>query len=295
MTALSAGVVIDAIVPSGVSAWCQTLRIDARLPEGTIRRYFLKVQSGEAGRRMMEGTFYSESTYATFCPDHFYLCEYHDIVNELPDMKSFVAIVAKVHKASMGKSPTRKYGFSVPTHLANIPNDNQWQVSWATWYTQAMKAMFEFEKRTHDEDAEMETLFAALKEKVIPGLLRPLKTGGRAIEPCLIHSDLWPGNCEIDAESKKLMIFDSCAYWGHNEADLGSWQAPRYRLGRPYREQYKRDDRNALCCDLLVSGLYPKETKFREMAKKEMTSLIEKFPNGLNEDDPLYAPKIEET
>jgi hypothetical protein len=43
MTALPAGVVIEAIVPSGVSAWCETVRIDARLGDGTLRRYFKKV------------------------------------------------------------------------------------------------------------------------------------------------------------------------------------------------------------------------------------------------------------
>jgi hypothetical protein len=61
--------------------------------------------------------------------------------------------------------------------------------------------------------------------------------------------------------------------------------------------------------DLLVSGLYPNETKFRELcvpanydskiwkltfyrARKEMKRLINKFPDGLQEGDPLYAPKL---
>ncbi|KAJ4294364.1 hypothetical protein N0V90_008054 [Kalmusia sp. IMI 367209] len=318
LAALPAGVVIEAIVPSGASEWCQTVRIDARLRNGTLRRYFKKmgvmeipltspgkVQSGEVGRRMIEGTFQSESTYISYCPNHvpkpiafgeyaaepdtwFYLCEYHDMVDKLPEMKSFVAIVAKVHQASMGKSPTQKYGFHVPTHLANVPNDNSWQLSWETWYTQAMEAMFQFEKRIHGEDHELESLFKDLKDKVIPRLLRPLETGGHFIEPCLIHSDLWPGNCMLDADSGEIMIFDSCGYWGHNESDLGSWRAPRYRLGRPFMEEYQRimgmsephgdwDDRNALYA----------------LAKKEMKTLIDKFPNGLREDDPLYAPKLE--
>jgi hypothetical protein len=43
MIALPAGVVIESIVPSGASAWCQTVRIDARLSDGTVHRYFQKV------------------------------------------------------------------------------------------------------------------------------------------------------------------------------------------------------------------------------------------------------------
>ena len=42
--------------------------------------------------------------------------------DEVPVPHDFVELVAKVHKDSMGKET--RYGFHVPTHLANIPNDN---------------------------------------------------------------------------------------------------------------------------------------------------------------------------
>ncbi|KAH8597393.1 Fructosamine kinase-domain-containing protein [Bisporella sp. PMI_857] len=267
------------------------------------------------GRRMMEGAFLSDSVYASYAPENvptpigfgelknepgtwFYVCEFHDMVDELPDVMGLVNIVAKVHRASMGKSPTGKFGFAVPTHLANIPNNNTWQDTWEKWFTQAMQSMYEFEKKTHGVDEELDRLFDALCNKVIPRLLRPLETGGRSIEPCLIHSDLWPGNCMLDADTGEIILFDSCAFWGHNEADLGPWRAPRYRLGRPYLRQYQKvmemsephadwDDRNALYAlryDFLVSALYPNETKFREMARRETRALVEKFPDGLQEE-----------
>ncbi|USP81314.1 hypothetical protein yc1106_08588 [Curvularia clavata] len=47
------------------------------------------------------------------------------------------------------------------------------------------------------------------------------------------------------------------------------------------------DDRNALYAlryDFLVSALYPNERKFRDMAKKEMRVLVEKYTNGLLEE-----------
>jgi protein-ribulosamine 3-kinase len=61
----------------------------------------------------------------------------------------------------------------------------------------------------------------------------------------------------LDAHSGDRIMFDSCAFWGHNKAELGPWRAPRYRLGKPYLEQYQKvmeisepradwDDRNAL-------------------------------------------------
>ena len=223
---------------------------------------------------MMLGTYESEMAFWTFVPEHipkplasgsyksdpntyFYLAEFHDMIDEVPDPREFVSIIVKVHQESMGKSPNGRFGFNVPTHLANIAIDNSWQDSWETWYTSAMEQMFELEEKSHGKNEEFEALKKQLFEKVIPRLLRPLESGGRKVIPCLVHSDLWPGNCMPDADTEKIMIFDSCAYWGHNESDLGSWRAPRYRMGRPFLKQYQKqmgmslpeedwDDRNAL-------------------------------------------------
>lgn len=60
---------------------------------------------------------------------------------------------------------------------------------------------------------------------------------------------------------------DSCAFWGHNEADLGTWRAPRYKFRRPFVEEYQKamgiseprgdwDDWNALYA-MYVLKLFP--------------------------------------
>ena len=60
-----------------------------------------------------------------------------------------------------------------------------------------------------------------------------------------------------DKHTGGVVLFDSCAYWGHNEADLGIWRATRYGMGRPFFAEYHKlmdvsepkedwDDRNAL-------------------------------------------------
>jgi fructosamine-3-kinase len=186
---------------------------------------------------MMKGAFESDSIYSSYAPENmpkpvgfgelkdkpdswFYICEFHNMLDELPDVSDLVDIVAKVHRASMGKSLSGKFGFGVPTHLANIPNDNTWQDTWERFFTQLMRSMYKFEKLTQGVDEEMDYLFEALCNKVIPRLLRPLETAGSTIKPCLVHSNLSPGNFMPDADTGDLMIFDSCAFWGHNEADL---------------------------------------------------------------------------
>jgi protein-ribulosamine 3-kinase len=206
---------------------------------------------------MMEASFEAESALYKYNPDHipkpiawgnyesdpktwFCLLEFHDMAEEVLDPTEFVPIIVQIHKASMGESPDGKYGFHVPTHLANIPNDNTWQASWEVWFTQAMKKMFDVEEQAHGKDMRLEELKKGLYEKIIPRLLRPLETGGRSIQPCLLHSDLWPGNAMLDNDTNRIIIFDSCAFWGHNEADLGSWRAPRYMMGRPFFREYQK-------------------------------------------------------
>lgn len=261
---------------------------------------------------MMEGTYHSERLFHSYIPDNvpkpcawgsfksdpstsFYLCDFHDMTDEVPDHRKLVSLIAKVHTESMGKK--EQFGFGLPTHLANIPNDNTWQSSWEVFFSQAMKQMFRIEKTAHDEDVEFEVLKEAILEKVIPRLLQPLETGGRSIKPCLIHSDLWPGNVKPDVHSGEMLIFDACAFWGHNEAELGAWRAPRYRMGHPFLKEYQKvmgisepqgdwDDRNALYAlryDLLVSALFPQTEQgsvFKKMAKSEMNRLVEKYIEG---------------
>ena len=228
----------------------------------------------------MKGSYHSEKLFNTYAAKHvpkpiawgsyesdpemwWLLSDFREMVEETPDVKDFVSIVVKIHNDSAGQGPDQpegRFGFHVTTHLGYIANDNSWQTTWEAWFTSAMLRMFEEEERSHGNDdtqVEFEDLKKSLIEKVIPRLLRPLETNGRSVVPTLIHSDLWPGNVMVDANTEEIVIFDSCAYWGHNESDLGSWRAPRYRLGQPYFREYQKqmgqswpqeewDDRNAL-------------------------------------------------
>lgn len=142
-----------------------------------------KSQAGEEGRRMMEGSYELESVFHRFSPNHvpkpiawgnyksspivwFYVSAFHNMVNKVPEPEDFVSIIANVHRTSMGQSPNGKYGFQVPTHLANIPNDNTWQASWEAWFTQAIKQMFLFEEAVQGKNGRLEELKEGLYEKV---------------------------------------------------------------------------------------------------------------------------------
>ena len=51
----------------------------------------------------------------------FYLCDFHDMVDKVTATDRFVVLITAVHRDSMGKKC--RYGFDVPIHLANIPNE----------------------------------------------------------------------------------------------------------------------------------------------------------------------------
>ena len=56
--------------------------------------------------------------------------------------------------------------------------------------------------------------------KVLPRYLGPLETDGRSIQPCLCHTDLWPGNVKLRADASAI-VFDANALWAHSEGNAG--------------------------------------------------------------------------
>ncbi|CZT06936.1 hypothetical protein WAI453_012824 [Rhynchosporium graminicola] len=306
---LPAGSEVKGIVPHGSSFWTQTARLSTTLSDGTLKYWFLKVAEGDNGMGMMRGEFESMSllysltpdfvpkphawgTYKTLSQFHFFLCDFHDMTEELPEIDSFTSKLAILHKASIPLSPG-KFGFPVPTHMGFTAQDNTWCDTWEEFYHQGMVRMLEREAAVHGTSAELDALVEQLYEKVIPRLLRPL-TILNSITPVLIHGDLWYGNCCTDNATGKPIVFDACVFWAHNEYEIGTWRALRYRFGKSYIKAYQRhfaisapeedhDDRNALYSirfDLHSSIAYSSSLRFRRDVMKTMEQLIAKYPKG---------------
>jgi protein-ribulosamine 3-kinase len=126
----------------------------------------------------------------------------------------------------MGKTPTGQFGFPVSTHLADVPVDNSWNSSSERFWAQQMKSLLDRTNEIHGTDKEFDELSDIFFNKMIPRYLRPLETEGRSIQPCFIHADLWPGNTKPKVGSDDVCMFDSCAYWGHNEGKTSSNSIP---------------------------------------------------------------------
>lgn len=244
-------------------------------------------------------------TYKSDPDTHFFLAEFIDMVEHvIPSPVKYMAPVVALHSRTMGKSPTGKFGFYVSTAYGDILQNNTWESSWESFWTRVMKEAFEIEERAcgpHDE--RLRTLKTAWFDMVLPRYLRPLESNGRSVTPCLVHADLWPGNCRYTRNMDTVCVYDANAFWGHNEGthhitplkyaihsprfssdgefsvDLGLFCNPRYQLGESYLTEYwkyipisePREDaegRNSVYMvrnQVLLSALFPQDGRLRDM------------------------------
>ncbi|KAH0556464.1 hypothetical protein GP486_005629, partial [Trichoglossum hirsutum] len=240
---LPEGAEILAVSGHGASFWTRTARIDAKLPGDSLKAYFLKVADGERGHKMMLGEYesmraihavtptfvpepYAWGTYESAPDTHFFLCEYREMAEELPDPNKLATKLAGLHLR--GGSPDGKFGFHVTTFNGNMPQDNGWTDTWEEFYSKGLRHVLKLEIEAQGPSDELEELKAPMFDVVIPRLLRPLETEGRSIQPALVHGDLWCGNIATDAETDEPVVFDACCFWAHNECKFGCRAPPNF-------------------------------------------------------------------
>lgn len=161
-------------------------------------------------------TPYAWGTYNADPSIHFFLCGFVEMNDELPDVQDIAASLAELH--SKGVNPEGKYGFPVPTLQATIPQYTGWEESWETFFSKSIQMVMTNEEKSQGSDPEMQKLCKETLEKVVPRLLRPLETGGRSIQPRLVHGDIWDGNVSTNLETNTPVIFDATSIYGHNES-----------------------------------------------------------------------------
>ncbi|CZR48024.1 uncharacterized protein FPRO_12634 [Fusarium proliferatum ET1] len=312
----------------GASFWTRTARIDVDLADKSIQRYFLKESTGELGMSMMRGECEGAKVIFKYTPEgiprpiawgtyksdpntHFYLCEFMDMIEELPDIRKFSSMLAKLHHESMvDEDAPKEFGFHVMTHEGSMYQDISWTPTWEQMYTRRFKSFADQERASQGTSEELDQIVHEFMEKIIPRLLRPLATNGRSIKPVALHADIWYGNIATNADTGGPVYFDPSVFWGHNECkscvsrnrsradqfypvDVGNMATPRYRLGRHWMREYHKffpisapeedyEDRNLLyriSGHFCASTLYP-DNSFRKMAIEDMKTLLAKYPNG---------------
>ncbi|CDM37216.1 hypothetical protein DTO013E5_8405 [Penicillium roqueforti] len=290
----------------GFSFRATTGRIDVELVDGSVRRFFMKVLLEESGRAMVHGEFESMTaiynlipdsvprpigwgTYETISDTHFFLCEFKDINQELPNVGKFTECLGALHNNSM--SPTGKFGFHVTTYSGNLSQHNEWSDSWETFFAKSMRHALTHEISARGPSEDIEILSPVIFDKVIPRLLRPLESEGRSVKPCLVHGDLWYGNTGKNATTGNPIMFDACSFYAHNEYELGQWAPVCNRFASEYVQAYHlhfpisspvedyqgRIDLYKLRFNTHVSALFPQDRHLREQMLQDMRDLIARY------------------
>ncbi|KAK7748374.1 hypothetical protein SLS62_008637 [Diatrype stigma] len=221
--------VIEAVA-WGASAWTRTAKITVRLPDDTIKNYFLKCAI-ERGAIMMEGEYQSLRTIYDLMPGftpqvygwgkfessnvYFLLMDFIELKSALPNPAKFCARVVEMHQKSV--SPTGQFGFHVPTCHGKNFQRNTWTPSWAACFTEIISWFFNEDVRVNGHWPEYEAAFEKLTTQTIPTLLGALQADGRSIKPCLVHGDLWDENTGVNIETGEPVVFDASALYAHNE------------------------------------------------------------------------------
>lgn len=229
---LPAGCKVTSLKPHGQSFWAYTGKIATIAGDGSVTNFFIKTLPGEIGKAMMHSEFESMRAIYALTPDfapkpiawgtyestpdsHFFLCEFREMTDTMPDPTAFASRLARLHQTS--KSPNGKFGFHVTTYSGNLPQMTAWDSSWEGFFSKNLKFALDREAEAKGHDAEFDELVPAIFDKVIPRLLRPLETEGRSVKPCLVHGDLWYANFGNDVGTKQPVVFDACCFYAHNE------------------------------------------------------------------------------
>ena len=153
--------------------------------------------------------------YETIADVHFFLCKFHKMTDALPDLGTFPAKMAELHKS--GNSPNGKFGFPVTTYHGTTAIEHGCSETWEEYFTVTTDKLFELEQITQGPNEDIRPLTEPFFAKVVPRLLRPLESGGRSIKPCLNPGDLWHGNASMDAKPDLPIVFDAASSYAHNE------------------------------------------------------------------------------
>lgn len=229
------------VIPWEASGWTQTTLVRAESADGTEVQYFLKTCSAKFAEVMMKGEFWSLREIHAYIPDSvpeplgwgecqtspgtfFLAMGFLQLIAEHPEPEGITKLISELHKRSAGCSSDARFGFHVPNCHGKIIQPNTWDASWSSYFTGLISLFFDCDMDFNGPDPEYEREFAHLKQHVIPRLLEPLQAGGRTLEPCLIHGDLWQENIGMNEETDEPMIYDPSAFYAHNEYELGMWR-----------------------------------------------------------------------
>ncbi|KAM9296756.1 fructosamine-3-kinase-like [Gastrophryne carolinensis] len=117
-----------------------------------------------------------------------------------------------VGKCPTDLQPVEKFGFHTTTCCGYIPQVNEWQEDWVTFFaSQRLEPQLNLIERDYG-DREILQLWSELQVKVHYAFKDMM------IVPSLLHGDFWEANVAEDDVGP--LLFDPGSFYGHSEYDL---------------------------------------------------------------------------
>ena len=124
-------------------------------------------------------------------------------------MEDFGARLAAMHRHTASQ-----HGLEIDNFIGRLPQRNTPDPSWSAFYRdQRIRPQMEMARQRGLLPKRREDLLTRLMDR-LPDLL-----DDAAIQPALLHGDLWGGNYLIDDQGEAVLI-DPAVYYGHREMDL---------------------------------------------------------------------------
>src|SRR5690554_221485 len=124
-------------------------------------------------------------------------------------MEDFGARLAALHRHT-----TSQHGLERDNFIGLLPQRNTPDPAWSAFYRdQRIRPQMEMARQRGLLPKRREDLLTRLMDR-LPDLL-----DDAAIQPALLHGDLWGGNYLIDDQGEAVLI-DPAVYYGHREMDL---------------------------------------------------------------------------
>lgn len=131
--------------------------------------------------------------------------------NELMKMK-VQKNIGTIGKCPANLRPVEKFGFPTITCCGYIPQENEWQEDWVTFFaSQRLHPQIRLIERDYGDRTLLE-LWSELQMKVQNAFRDTV------IVPSLLHGDLWEANVAEDDHGP--VLFDPASFYGHSEYDL---------------------------------------------------------------------------
>jgi protein-ribulosamine 3-kinase len=183
--------------PHGASFWTKTARIDVELEDGSTRSYFLKASPNDLGKAMALSEFDGTATVHKYVPEfvprpvgwgqyksdpnfYFYMCEFVDMIDVLPEVSSFCKILAELHKKSISSS-NGKFGYHITTYCGTMPQYVKWSDKWEEFYIENLKDFARQERETHGPSDELDAMFPLREAQTRSNLCLFTATSGTAM------------------------------------------------------------------------------------------------------------------